>query len=138
MNSSYFLKVKRKTRTHYNVWVPLQYQFPLHSLPELSLLGKIGKDPHPPRSPSPQCAGSPAIPIPPPLPPTTLLAWENRQRSPPPRSPSPSPRSLSPPRSPSLPPPHRSLSAPRSPFLSPPPSPMSIPPLNLTPPKYKF
>ena len=27
--------------------VPLQYQFPLHSLPELSLLGKIGKDPHP-------------------------------------------------------------------------------------------
>ena len=28
--------------------VPLQYQFPLHSLPALSLLGKIGKDPHPP------------------------------------------------------------------------------------------
>ena len=31
----------------HNVRVPLQYQFPVHSLPELSLLGKIGKDPHP-------------------------------------------------------------------------------------------
>ena len=27
--------------------VPLQHQFPLHFLPQLSLLGKIGKDPHP-------------------------------------------------------------------------------------------
>ena len=35
----------------HNVWVALQYQFPIHSLPALSLLGEIGKDPHPPDPP---------------------------------------------------------------------------------------
>ena len=33
------------------MWLPLKYQFPLHSLPELSLLSEIGKDPHPPDPP---------------------------------------------------------------------------------------